>query len=55
MSRSGRKVQRLGFVVVMATVLLGGGCYVTVVVKQLLPGYGDGVGDGKLVWGDGVR
>ena len=54
MSRSGRKVQRLGFLVVMATMLLGGGCYVTMVVKQLLPGYGDGVGDGKLVWGDGV-
>ena len=42
----------------MATVLLGGSCYVVgllVVVKQLLPGYGDGVGDGKLVWGYGVR
>ena len=42
----------------MATMLLGGGCHVVgllVVVKQLLPGYGDGVGDWKLVWGDGMR
>ena len=60
LSRSGRKVQSFDFAVVMATWLLGGGCHIivagwSVVVKQLLPGYVDGVGDGQLARGDGIR